>query len=511
MIKSEKKNVVLSFLVDSLGNILVQIIMIMVVPIYLNYVSELHYGYWLTILSVIAWITLTDLGIGMALTRELIKINSLARDEIRLNKLISTAFFTFFILGLIFFGIGGILYFLLPELLSIPEGDLKIFNSTYIICIVSGALVLPFNCFSAIIESNKKLTLNRSIAIVSSLIGLLIGVILIVFTEIGIMSLAIGMLLKILFQGVFSIYFSLRVQYFNLKLSLFDKTILKRLFSFGGYLQVSRIANTVAVSADNIIITFLMGAVWVTPYNLTVKLANFFGIAIASKIPIALFPSITSMVVNKEFEKLRILVRKMLSLLTRLSLFAGCFVYFINEEFVTLWVGGDNFGGFKLNLIFVYWILFETIVRGTTMIIYAFGDLKKLAIFSIYEAVSNLVLSLILGKYYGLVGVALATALSRTFTIGIYLPSFLWKKKLIDYSSLTLILNIILLSVPMAIALYILHSISIDNLFLSILLSGIIAVIINLICFDYCEFVKVFRKEITYSQLPEEILKKYVI
>jgi len=97
-------------------------------------------------------------------------------------------------------------------------------------------------------------------------------------------------------------------------------------------------------------------------------------------------------------------------------------VYFtINEAFIDIWVGSENFGGVELTAIFVVWIIFESFVRGITIIIHSSGKLKSLAIVSCIEAILNICLTLMLIKHIGIFGAVLASVLSRLVSV-FYIP-----------------------------------------------------------------------------------------
>jgi O-antigen/teichoic acid export membrane protein len=117
---------------------------------------------------------------------------------------------------------------------------------------------------------------------------------------------------------------------------------------------------------------------------------------------------------------------------------AASFVLVANKEFIRLWVGELNYGGTLLNLVFVYWILQDTIYRSTTAFIYASGDLKNWSIASIFEAILNLVISFFLAKKIGIIGVALGTSISKTITTGISTPYFICIKLKIPFKNFIL-------------------------------------------------------------------------
>jgi len=93
-----------------------------------------------------------------------------------------------------------------------------------------------------------------------------------------------------------------------------------------------------------------------------------------------------------------------------------------NEPFVTEWVGPKNFGGSLLslalafNLIVNSWVLPNRTVLSSALVV------RPQALSRITEAVLNLGLSVLLGHYFGLIGIVLGTALAGLLTSAWYLP-----------------------------------------------------------------------------------------
>lgn len=72
------------------------------------------------------------------------------------------------------------------------------------------------------------------------------------------------------------------------------------------------------------------------------------------------------------------------------------------------------------------WFLTESFVRGLSVFIYAGGDLKLMNRLTILEAITNVVMSLILLRYAGVAGVLIATVLARIIIVIPYLVKYLF-------------------------------------------------------------------------------------
>ena len=424
---SRTQKALLGFLSDVGGMIALTIITFLAAPIILELTSQTLYGFWITTISILGYLALTDLGLGMSLTRLVAALASKG-DSKKINGVINTAFFTFCGIGLVFFLIGYSFLSYIPSWFKIPKEESELVLSAYRVAIISGALALPLSVFSAVVVGFQQMAVINISKNIISIVGVGLSVFLL-YSEIGLVALPLGTLFTVIASSIVSFIYAKKYSP-ELKLSLleFNKNDLKKLVSFGGYFQLNRMANTVALSSDNIVITSIMGPASVTPYAFTSKLPILFSVTLASKLPNAIFPAMTEMFANNEIVKLRQTYNRLTFFAVRVALFGGALMFIANPKFVKLWVGVENYGGDFLNFVFVLWVIFDTIIRGTTAIVYASGDLRNFKIASSIEAVLNITISLALIGPFGLAGVALGTLISKLLTTGFYLPYWVCRK-----------------------------------------------------------------------------------
>ena len=329
---------------------------------------------------------------------------------------------------MVFFIIGYSISSYIPYWFNIPNEESLLVLSAYRLAIISGALALPLSVFGAIVVGFQQMAVINISKNILSIIGVGMSIILL-YSGIGLVALPLASLFVVVSGAVVNFIYSKK--YFpELRLSFlnYNKKDLKRLLSFGGYFQLGRVANTVALSSDNIIIASSLGAGQVTPYTFTSKLPIMFSVTLASKLPSTVFPAMTEMFANNEIDNLKGIYKRLTFLSVRLAFFGGALLFIANPKFVELWVGYENYGGDLLNYVFVLWAIFDTIYRGTTAIVYASGDLKKWTIASSIEAVLNITISLTLIAPFGLAGVAFGTLISKLMTTGLYMPYWACRK-----------------------------------------------------------------------------------
>lgn len=507
--KSRTSKAVWGFISDLGGSSLFQIISLLIIPVYLDLTSQELFGLWLTIGSLLGWMSLGDMGIGMALTRRIIE--ALEKDDYnRIRKLIVASFVSFSIIGLSFFASGFAFVDYLISFLSINSNFVKEFKDTFLLMLFAAFIKMPISILDSPIVALQHISFSRLNNSFLDIVSLIINVVLL-YVGFGIISFAIGFLIGNILKGIISFIYlnhaNKKIKFYPFNTSIAE---IKSLFSFGGYFQVLKIANLVSTSTDNIIITAYMGAPFVPIYVFTSKIAFFFSINFISRLPGVLFPGISQLFELKDFQKISKLYLSLIKIAVRCGLFIGVYYFCINEIFVNIWVGNQYYGGTSLTIVFVIWILIESLLRGITSIVYASSDLKILSFISILEATLNVIISLSLISIWGLVGVALGTILSRIFTTFWFVPyqiSKSLKSALLDKVLFSL-KEVVLYSMPSIILLLIgkffLENNTSNIIYLTIM--TLIPIIVNIFFFEGIFLIKVDK-----TNLKDKIisLKKF--
>jgi O-antigen/teichoic acid export membrane protein len=343
-------------------------------------------------------------------------------DDLRLNQLISTAFFAFCIAGLFFAGVGLAVSAWVPDWFGIPAAVAPAVVKAFRVVILASAIALPCSIFSGVNYGFQQMSTDNLSRTGVALLALLLSCLLL-YLGWGLMALAASTLFSVIITAFITSRWALRHHpSFKLKLGYFNRADLRSLLRFGGYFQVGRIANTVALNSDSVVISSVLGAQSVTPYVFTSKLATLFSITLASKIPSAALPAMSQMYAVPDFARLQAAFVRLSGYAARLSICGATVCALGNHDFVTLWVGGSQYGGVALTIVFCYWVLQDTFSRGTAGALYASGELRLWAWICLGEAALNLGCSLLLVREYGLLGVALGTAIGKTLTTAWLIP-----------------------------------------------------------------------------------------
>jgi len=473
------------------GTIFLQITTLLATPLYLDYTSQEIYGMWLILISIFGWLQFGDMGIGMSLTKR--SIEALEKNDYELlTKYFYAALISFTLIGFIFGLIGLGFYYKIDTLFNIDNSNQDIFKKAFLFLILAGFLSPVSKIFSSIIESHQRIAFLKVSSTLISFFSIIITLILL-SVNFGLLSFVFGIFLKVLLTPIVEFFFLKKIDaHFNLSLRYPTKKEFFDLLSFGGKFQILKIANMVTTNVDYILIGVFLSSSLVSVYTFSSKLAILFCIGLMSLLPSVLFPGLSQLFELNDHKKIKNVYYIITKLSLRVGILFSIIFYSINEPFVNLWVGKENFGGDLLTYIFVFWILIECYLRGITAIIYASGKIGKLTIYSIVEAVFNVFLTIYLINKFQLPGVAAGTLISRIVTL-FFIPYFI--NKLISVNFLhffNINLNVLIHSLPtVIIGIIVKHSFfRLYSDIYYILISGLIIVITNFIFFELLHLIK---------------------
>lgn len=222
-----------------------------------------------------------------------------------------------------------------------------------------------------------------------------------------------------------------------------DAVTKKTIYSNVKSTSLVKIGGLLVNSTDNLILNYFSGLVMVgllSNYNLLIGLA--------SSLIVQIFSSITASVANiNAIEK----QEKKINTFNLINFanfwiygFASIAVIFLINDFITIWIGNKYTLPFSVVVLLVVNFYMYGMQNAVWLFKFTFGIFKQGQYLILFTALINLVLSFAIGKYYGLAGILLATAISRlitnawfdpyiVFKVGLKLSPVLYLKKYIKY------------------------------------------------------------------------------
>ena len=379
--------------------------MLLLIPLVIKYTSSELYGIYLSMLSVVGLLGLIDLGSGIFIIKELAKDNS---EKIKIKTFASVS--NLIILNTLLILIVGVIIYPLVLNLS-PEFEVisSIFLILLIIKIISNFSSIP----TSIQISSQRMGFVNLIKILLVPLEILI-VILFLDNDYGIFSLVYGeLIISIIYLIIITISTKELFKLYRLKIY---KSIFLKSFKYSFSYYLVKLSNIGLSNLDNILILYFLGAKYVAIYVITIKLPILFSREVSGKISTNLFPGISSLTIKNDFKKLRSVMLRLIKFSTRISLLISIIIFSVNKSFIEVWVGLDNFGGYRLNFIFSCILIVEFLYFTLEPLVYVHGNIKKFAQISLIELFVNVLISVVGVIYFGLIGVALGSLISKFST-----------------------------------------------------------------------------------------------
>ena len=383
------------------------------VPFGLEYFGQEIYGIWLVISSITSYLALSQFGIGPAIITLLSNNNNRENQKEIIFKSIKVIIFIVLLLILFL----SFIYFFIPEII------IKVYNieKEYLknIALVSTSLMILFSAIrlpSVIIKSSfsglNHVIWNKIYGAVGSLLSLISLFITIYFKK-GLIFLSLSTGIFYVIVGIISgIHLYKKFNYIfksEIKTEKFNK---KYLLRTGFKFFIITIASTIIIQTDNIVISSILGPEYVTPYSLTFKVF-YIMLNLINAFSAGLWPIYGNLASVRDYKKMNNLYNQFAFFMLFLGGLAWIGGINFSKYVISLWVGNSGYAGFLVVFSLGGFVFISSFTGGVNSpIINALNPTKSIVFISFAEATSNLLLSIILIKVYGIGGVAIATFIS---------------------------------------------------------------------------------------------------
>jgi O-antigen/teichoic acid export membrane protein len=355
-----KKNILASFLIRglSIG------ISLLLVPLTINYINPSRYGIWLTLSSIVAWLSFFDIGLSQGLRNKFAEARARNDDEIA-QVYVST---TYALLGLIFVSIW--IVFIIGNSFLNWSDILKVDSSMESEVSILALIVFTYFCISFVLKIITTILLADQLPAKSSLIDLLGQIISLVFililvktTEGSLLKLGIALCFSPLIVLIGANIYFFKGSYYKYRptISKVKFEYSKGLFNLGLVFFVIQFANILQFQTANVIIARNFSTEDVTSYNIVYK---YFGVLnMIFMIFLTPFWSASTEAFHKnDIQWIKNGIKKY-SQLNILMILAGIIMLIFSEQVYRLWIGeGKVQIGFWLS--FFGFLFFNTSIFG---------------------------------------------------------------------------------------------------------------------------------------------------
>ena len=388
------------------GRIVAFIIAFIITPFLMQNLGEEGYGLWLLIIAVVGWFRFVDLGFSSAVQRS-IAIAIENDDNEKINTVFSCSAILFASLGLIAAGLVCLLS-IFPSLLGVEEQHYTTVTISLVILSLKMFWDLSMNCFHGFYSALIRYDIDANINTVNELIKA--GLIFVLVRDLNIYGAVLATMVADFLTNLLKIGYA-RVIYpeFKFDRRLVNKTEFGNLYNYSKHVLALVVARSFSKGTDSLIISHLLGLSFVAVYGVAARLVAMIEELFLTVLGLFL-PVFTRLIEKQGDVETEIGQVFSLNFLLVSSFFIPLIVF--SEDFFLLWLGE----GFEQATIIVAALamasMCRSISRPVETLLLAKATHSKLGIVRLIQTVLNVILSIVLGINYGMVGILIATVTS---------------------------------------------------------------------------------------------------
>lgn len=390
------------------GLALSTLVSFLLAPFILRKLGDAGYGVWMLAISLTGYLGLLDLGIRASVVRYVSKHRANS-DYQSLNRAINTALIAYSGAGLIALILGVILGLSAGSVFNIPE-NLE-YAATWVIILISAAMACGFGIgvFASTLAGIERFDLlNLSMSVGNLLRAALVLIVLPLAPNL--VALALVSFCSSLVTFLMIAYFAFRYEpNLRINLRLADRETARSIFNYGIYSFLIIIATRVAYYSDNTVIGIFGSAEQITYFAIGAISVEFLR-RIVNSLTTVILPVASSLESRGSEESLTRLLITGTRYSFLLILPLSTILLVMGKTLLGVWMGPIY--AEKSYLILVIMLIPQIYCFSqfsTEEILLGTGRHRFFALISVAEAVANLVLSIILIRPYGIIGVALGT------------------------------------------------------------------------------------------------------
>ncbi len=381
--------------------------------------------------TVLTVLSLSELGISSAITYHLYK--PIGQNDLpRLRELTALYRRCYKVIGIAMLVIGLALMPVLDKLVNFPENleiDVNIYVVYFLVLLRSVLSYLFYGFSQSIIEANQKQRVISIYTMVASIVTTALIAVGLALTKEYYIFLAIMIVMEIAKNAFLYIYSKNHYDYVtgltNVKVS---KQIKRSVFKDVYSIFVFKVTITIGQSIDSILISIMLGTLIVGYYGNYSMIASYV-VAVITMIINSLGGSVGNLVATETKEYSHKVFLKIDFVNFVLMAIVTVCLFQLSNPFISLWLHDEKY---LLNESVVVLLCANNYIISSMNAIYVFRNAFGLFNYGKYNflfcGISNLILSIVMCKYFGIVGVLFATLISYFVISTFPFPYYLYTK-----------------------------------------------------------------------------------
>lgn len=405
-----KAGALLSYVVLGLNTL----IGLLYTPFMLRMLGQLEFGLYSLAASVIAYLTVLDLGFGNAIVRYTAKFRAEGKQEEQ-YEMFGMFFLLYlfisalaFILGL--FLVGNVDCLFDTHMTTDEIGKIRLM---LLLMAFNLAFTFPMSIWGAIITAYENFVFQKIINIARILLNPIVMIVLLLFGYKAVAMVVVTTSFNVATLVINWIYCK-RKLHIHLRFTHFKWDFLKEVSIYSFWIFLNAIIDRIYWSTGQFVLGIFRGAAMVAVYAVAIQLSNLY-IMFSTAISGLFLPKVMAMVTRNEDRKVisDLFIRTgRIQFIVIAFVLAGFIIF--GRQFILLWAGEGYENAYWISLLFFIPLTVPLIQNLGITILQARNEMKFRSTLYVIIAIASLGLSIPMAKSYGGIGCAFATALALT-------------------------------------------------------------------------------------------------
>ncbi len=376
-------------------------------PYILGTVGELQYGAWVFINAVAGYSRMIYGGFGATICRYVSDLSA-KKEWDRLNQFVSsiqTVYFGTALLAILATGIFAWLAGGLDKWDTLPLDEVRIS-----ILIVGGTIGMGMigSVYGGVLIGTQRLGIQRGIEVGIGILRLVLTLVCL-HQHYGLITLALIFLaVTVVEQSITAIIAYRLIPTLSIAPWNTRRDVIKECFGFSAFNAIALFAEFLIFFTDTVVIGVILGPLAVVPYQIGLRIAQMIQIPIA-QIGEAILPKAGELHAKQEQQRLGEVVAKGMGVAFLLSGGFCIGAAYFGDMLIQTWIGKQYHSSALVMVILIGSQVVALPMVVTRKALLGTGQVRIPAFIDLFEAFCNLVLSLILIQFWGIVGVAVGT------------------------------------------------------------------------------------------------------
>ena len=399
-------------------------------PIILNKLGQSEFGLYNVTASIISYLSLLTLGFGASYIRFYSRYKA-QNDEDGIAKLNGLYMVVFLIMGAVALALGLVLSFNSSILFNstYSASDLHTAKILLLLLTFNMAISFPMSVYSAIITSQEEFIFQKIINIGKTVLSPAISIVAI-FLGYGSIGMVVTITaLSLVIDAINIFYCKVKIKA-RFKFGKLDKFLLKEILIFSFFIAINQLIDQLNAQTDKIILGKAINAAAVAVYTIASTIYTMyvnFSVAVHSVFAPKIHKIVNSGDSDTDNQLTELFIKIGRIQFFILMLILSGFVFF-GKYFIGIWAGPDYD--------IAYYLILILMVPSTVPLIQNIGiEIQRAknkhqfrSLVYLLVAVINVAISIILVKFYGIVGVTIGTAFANIVGCCIIMNIYYHKK-----------------------------------------------------------------------------------